>query len=111
MAPARSARSSCIRTTSTSADPGVALPIETLRAYVGSYPLAPTFVIAITEEGGSLFAQATGQPKIQVYASAKDEFFYKIVNAQISFQRDGAGKVSGLVLHQNGGNVPATKTP
>ncbi len=90
--------------------PEASLPIETLREYVGSYPLAPTFVIAITEEGGVLFAQATGQPKVPVYASARDEFFYKIVNAQISFQRDASGKVSGLVLHQNGGNVPANRS-
>jgi CubicO group peptidase (beta-lactamase class C family) len=88
----------------------VALPIETLREYVGSYPLSPAFVITISEEGGNLFAQATGQPKVPIFASAKDEFFYKIVNAQFSFQRDAAGKVSGLVLHQNGGNVPAQKT-
>ena len=85
------------------------LPIETLREYVGSYPLVPTFVVAITDDGGNLFAQATGQPKIQVFASAKDEFFYKIVNAQISFKRDDSGKVTGLVLHQNGRDIPATK--
>ncbi len=88
----------------------VSLPIETLREYVGRYPVTPTFVLTITEEGGNLFAQASGQPKVQVFASAKDEFSYRIVNAQISFQRDGSSQVSGLVLHQNAGNVPAAKT-
>src|ERR1019366_6136828 len=85
----------------------VALPAELLRGYAGRYPLAPSFVIEVTEEGGGLYAQATGQAKIQIYASARDEFYYKIVNAQISFQRDGAGKVSGLVLHQNGRDMQA----
>ena len=87
----------------------VTLTLETLREYAGNYPLAPTFVIAITEEGGSLFAQATGQPKAQVFASAKDEFFYKIVSARISFQRDDSGKVTGLTLHQAGRDMPAKK--
>jgi len=87
----------------------VTLPVETLREYVGEYPLTPTFVITVTEADGTLFAQATGQGKAPVFASAKDEFFYKIVNAQISFQRDAAGKVTGLMLHQNGRDVPATK--
>jgi serine-type D-Ala-D-Ala carboxypeptidase/endopeptidase len=89
--------------------PEVALPVETLREYAGNYPLQPTFVLAVTEEGGALFTQATGQGKVQVFASAKDEFFLKVVDARISFQRDASGKVIGLVLHQNGQDVPAKK--
>ena len=88
----------------------VALPTETLRDYAGHYPLAPTFVIVITAEGGSLFTQATNQAKFPVFASAKDEFFYKIVSARISFQRDAAGKVTGLTLHQGGRDIPAQKS-
>jgi CubicO group peptidase (beta-lactamase class C family) len=88
----------------------IAFPAETLREYAGEYPLSPQFVITVTEAGGQLFAQATGQASFPVYASAKDEFFYKVVNAQLSFQRDAAGKVTGLVLHQNGRDVPAAKT-
>ncbi|HEU5081556.1 MAG TPA: serine hydrolase [Opitutaceae bacterium] len=88
----------------------VALPVETLREYVGEYPLSPQFVLTITETDGALFAQATGQGKAQLFASGKDEFFYKIVNAQVSFERDTAGKVTGLVLHQNGRTMPAHKT-
>jgi hypothetical protein len=90
--------------------PEVVLPADILREYVGSYPLTAAFAIAITEEGGALFAQATGQLKFPVFASAKDEFFYKVVNARLSFQRDGAGKVTGLILHQNGHDMPAKKT-
>ena len=80
----------------------VALPVETLREYAGEYPLVPQFVITITETDGALFAQATGQGKAPLFASARDEFFYKVVSAQISFQRDSAGKITGLILHQNG---------
>ena len=89
----------------------VALPVETLREYVGDYPLAPQFVITITEADGALFAQATGQGKAPVFASARDEFFYKVVNAQISFQRDPAGKITSLILHQNGRDMPAKRAP
>ena len=86
------------------------LPVETLREYVGEYPLAPQLVLTITEADGILFSQATGQDRAPLFASARDEFFYKVVNAQISFQRDVTGKVTGLVLHQNGRDLPATKT-
>jgi len=88
----------------------VTLPVETMRDYVGEYPLAPQFVLTITEADGALFAQATGQGKAPLFASAKDEFFYKVVDAQISFQRDADGKVTGLVLHQGGRDVPGKKT-
>jgi CubicO group peptidase (beta-lactamase class C family) len=87
----------------------VTLPGEVLREYVGSYPIAPVFVLAVTEEGGALFVQATGQPRAPIFASARDEFFLKVVNAQISFQRDGSDHVTGLILRQNGRAMPAAR--
>jgi hypothetical protein len=46
--------------------------------------------------------QATGQPRAAVYAKGNREFFYKVVDAQISFQTDTQGQVSAFVLHQKG---------
>jgi CubicO group peptidase (beta-lactamase class C family) len=89
----------------------IALPVETLREYAGEYPIMPQFALTVTETDGALFVQATGQPKFPVFASARDEFFYRVVDARLSFQRDAAGKVTGLILHQNGGNLPAQKAP
>ncbi|MEJ1971164.1 MAG: DUF3471 domain-containing protein [Lacunisphaera sp.] len=68
------------------------LPAEILREYAGTYPLAPQFALSVTESGDALFVQATGQQKLPVFASAKDEFFYKAVEARLSFQRDATGK-------------------
>ncbi|HEX5314781.1 MAG TPA: alpha/beta fold hydrolase [Gammaproteobacteria bacterium] len=79
-----------------------AMAAPALDAYVGSYELAPGFVLTISRRGEQLYAQATGQGAAPIYESAKDQFFYKVVNAQISFERDAAGNVTGLVLHQNG---------
>jgi CubicO group peptidase (beta-lactamase class C family) len=87
----------------------IEVPVETLRDYVGSYPLAPSFVLTVTEENGALFVQATGQGKFPVFAKAKDEFFYKVVNAQLSFERDTTGKVIKVILHQGGRNLPGNK--
>ena len=88
----------------------VSLPVEILRQYVGHYPLAPGFILTVTERQGQLITQATGQPEVPVFASAKDEFFLKVVEARISFQRDASGKVTGLVLHQGGRDVPAARS-
>jgi CubicO group peptidase (beta-lactamase class C family) len=87
----------------------IKLDPKILSEYGGSYPLAPTFVLKFTARDGRLFTQATGQPEFEVYASKKDEFFLKVVEARVSFTRDGDGKVAGMVLHQNGRDASAPK--
>ena len=82
----------------------ITLPAATLRDYTGRYPISPAFVLTVTEEGGALWVQASGQPKNPVFASSPDEFFYRGVPARISFRRDAEGRVSGLVLRQR--NLP-----
>ena len=89
----------------------VTLPAGALDEYVGSYPLAPSFVLTVTREGDHLMMQATGQPAFRVWASAPDEFFLKVVDAQISFTRGADGKVDGLVLHQGGRDQRAVRAP
>ena len=80
----------------------ISLPVETLRDYVGAYALAAAITCTMTEKNGALFTQLTGQPKFPVFATAKDEFFLKVVDARLSFERDATGKVVALVLHQGG---------
>jgi CubicO group peptidase (beta-lactamase class C family) len=78
-------------------------------AYVGEYELAPGFVLTVTREGDSLMTQATGQGKVEVFPSAPTEFFLKVVDAQLTFVKDASGKVTGIVLHQGGRDVPGKK--
>jgi D-alanyl-D-alanine-carboxypeptidase/D-alanyl-D-alanine-endopeptidase len=81
----------------------IALTAEALEAFVGRYELAPGFVLTVTREGAQLQVQATGQPKIPVFAQGPKEFFYKVVDAQITFTE------TGLVLHQNGRDMPGKR--
>ncbi len=89
----------------------IAVPAESLDAYVGTYQLTPTLAIVIRKDGGRLAARATGQDAFPIFSSARDEFFYKVVEAQLSFVRDSTGKVASLVLHQGGRNMPAPRAP
>jgi CubicO group peptidase (beta-lactamase class C family) len=77
--------------------------------YVGRYQLAPTFIITVTREGGRLFAQATNQPKFEIFPEAERDFFYKVVDAQITFEIGSQGRATALILHQNGANMPAQR--
>ena len=76
--------------------------------YVGEYEIA-TFTIQVTREGGGLFVQLTGQPRLEVFPEAQDRFFYKEVDAQITFVSDEQGQVTHLMLHQGGIDQRATK--
>ena len=56
-----------------------------------------------------VFIQATGQSKLRISAESETEFFLTAVDAQITFVKDSAGTVTGLVLHQGGRNTPGKK--
>jgi len=86
----------------------VALDTATLQSYVGTYT-GSGISFVVTLRGNRLYAQLTGQSAVQIYASAKDAFFYKIVDAQITFGRDASDHVTSLTLHQNGNDVLAAR--
>jgi len=78
-------------------------------SYAGEYELAPDFTITVTSENGKLMTQATGQPKFELFPSSETEFFLKIVEAQVTFVKDAQGKVTQLILNQNGRKMLARK--
>ena len=81
-----------------------------LDAFVGDFALSPTFVLTFTKENGQLMAQATGQNKFPAFASGERAFFYKVVDAQFTFDAPGAdGVVAGGTLHQNGRDQAAKR--
>lgn len=90
--------------------PEVRLDPSLLRQYVGAYRNA-VGTFTVTLQGDQLFVELSGQRAIPVYASAKDAFFYKVVYAQISFNRNAAGAIASLTLHQNGRDIEGTRVP
>lgn len=87
----------------------ITLAPEVLDRYVGEYQFEPTFSITITRRGGQLVSQATGQGEAEIFPESEKKFFLKVVDAQLEFQTDASGAVTGLILHQNGQQTPAKK--
>ncbi|CAN5656395.1 hypothetical protein BH18PSE1_BH18PSE1_04050 [soil metagenome] len=50
---------------------------------------------------GTLFAQLTGQGFLPVFEKRDNWFEYDVVEAALEFERDKAGKIIALKLHQN----------
>jgi CubicO group peptidase (beta-lactamase class C family) len=79
--------------------------------YVGRYALdaVPAFILTFTRSGDSLFTQATGQPRIQIYPTSDSTFELRVVEAALTFHRTANDSVSGLTLHQGGADQHATR--
>ncbi len=77
--------------------------------YVGEYEIAPSFSLTITKEGSKLRAQASGQPKLELFPESPTKFFVREASIQIEFVVDGSGKATSLVLHQGGRQLPAKR--
>lgn len=80
-----------------------------LSSYTGEYELQAGFTITVTKEGNKLFAQATGQPQFELFATSQTHWFLKVVDAQVEFVKDAAGKVTNLVLNQGGQKIDGKK--
>ncbi len=75
---------------------------QVLQGYVGAYKLTPAIFFSITCEADHLYAQLTNQGQLEIFPERETDFFYKVVNAQITFVTDSSGKATALILHQNG---------
>jgi CubicO group peptidase (beta-lactamase class C family) len=85
------------------------LDATVLKTYVGKYEIAPGAVFDIALQNGQLTSQLTGQQRFPIYAKSQTEFFYKVVDAQITFVKDKRGEITALVLHQFGIDQTARK--
>ena len=82
---------------------------DILETYVGEYEFAPGVALVVTLEDGDLFAQVAGQVRAPIFAESETKFFYRGVDAQVTFTKDASGAVTGLILHQDG--VPDQPAP
>ena len=82
---------------------------EKLPRYAGKYQLAPGAVLTFEVKSGKLFAQLTGQPSFRVFPKSESEWFYKVVDAQLTFEFDDEGNCTQVTLHQSGRDMPAKR--
>lgn len=81
---------------------------EDLAALVGRYDYGSAFM-EITRQDNRLFAQLTGQPKFEIFPKSPTHFFWKVVDAEITFLKDTDGKVTEARHRQGGQTLRAPK--
>ena len=91
--------------------PHTAIEVEAkvLESYVGRYQFTPKVFLTVTRYGNRLFAVISGQPIAEIFPETPTKFFWKVVDAQMTFEVGPDGRASGIVLHQSGRDAPAKR--
>lgn len=87
----------------------ITLTQEILISYAGVYELQPSFQIEIERQNDSIFAKATGQVPVQLFAETTNRFFIKEIDAQVVFNLDTNGTVKSLTFSQGGRKMEGKK--
>lgn len=66
-------------------------------------------VLAISAKGERLFAQLAGQKQLEIFPESEYRYFFKAVDAVLSFERDAAGKIDAVALEQDGSKYTAKR--
>jgi hypothetical protein len=87
-----------------------------LDRYVGFYQadpnVYPDLVLTITREGGHLFEQRTGRMRFEIFPQDDRAFFYggiDVRDSRLTFVLDAQGRTTGMLLHEQGRDVSATR--
>ena len=87
----------------------IALAEGVLEAYVGEYEFSPEESIVVTLQGQRLYAEFTGKSSCSLFPESEERFFLRAVDTDVSFTRNSAGEVTGLVIDQRGTERPARR--
>ena len=75
---------------------------------VGRYTL-PGVVLRVTRQSGHLLLQENDEPPEELFPEAELRFFSKTSDDVVTFDLDGEGKVSNLVIHTGGRSIPVKR--
>ncbi len=90
--------------------PTITIPSSTLTELAGTYTAGSGSVL-IQINSGALHLVVTGQGSFRMYPTKKDLFYLRVSKTGLAFNRDSAGKVTGMELSNTSGKTTFTKKP
>ena len=82
--------------------PAIRLSSDRISPLLGDYDFKALGKLVVSCDGTTVYAQLTGQPKLEIEATSETEFVYRMVNAKLTFVKGPDGSVAKVVLHQRG---------
>jgi CubicO group peptidase (beta-lactamase class C family) len=80
----------------------IAVNPATYSQLVGKYDYGSGMVITVTTENQKLFAQATNQPRFELFPTAEMEYMLKDINASVTFRKADDGTIKGMQVNMAG---------
>jgi len=67
-------------------------------------------IITVARDGSRFMVQMAGQPPFEIFASSEREFFLNSFDARVTFEVDGSGRATAIVMNmgtdQRGTRIP-----
>ncbi len=82
-----------------------------LDRYAGTYKYADNDFVVMTRAGDHLAESENGQDKLELFAESERDFFFKIQDAQVTFETAPDGKVAAAIWHQDGQDQRGERMP
>jgi CubicO group peptidase (beta-lactamase class C family) len=77
--------------------------------YEGAYQFAPNVILTITTEDNRIFMQFTKQDRMEIFPASSTEFFLKVLDTELTFVVNKTGKASGVIIHESGQDLVASR--
>ena len=89
----------------------ITVPVKILSNYIGTYEVKPNVHLTIgLDNTNQIYLLAPGQTKkVKLFAETQNHFFVKIVDAEITFNKNETNKVISLMMNQSGRKIIAKK--
>jgi hypothetical protein len=84
----------------------VAVDGKILDRYVGRYNIPPNLILTIRREGDHLSVQENDEPKQDLLPESETDVFSATADDVYSFETDASGKVTEMILHTDGKDIP-----
>lgn len=76
-----------------------------LDRYVGRYSVGSN-VLVVSRKSGHLVLQENDEPEEEIFAESERVFFAKTNDDEFTFETDGSGRATNLILHTDGKDIP-----
>ncbi len=84
----------------------IQLSPEILEKYTGVYQIDKDTQRTVTVESGKMYTMRTGGERLEAKPQSETEFFYENTFTHGTFVMDENGKVTGMLIYQDGAEVP-----
>ncbi len=91
--------------------PRLTVSPQLLDPLIGTYEITPAFRIVVSRRNDRLFAEASGLPRFEIFPESDRAFFFKVIDAVITFDTDGQATAPQLTFRQNGTDRIGKRVP